>query len=142
MSPIRPVSVGPPPSIAVKLAINPPSFSIGEMVQLSVTAISNATKPITIYTWPNIFNPSLSQKHGSLVAFDKDTHEKLTLHTRDVCRGQINFTLGGPEDQFFVTLELGKPSVFNTSFDYNPTGAAVPGHRYLVDLQERENVDW
>jgi hypothetical protein len=49
----------------------------GERAKLSVTAISNASEPITIYTWPNIFYPGLSQKRGSLVASDKDTHEEL-----------------------------------------------------------------
>ena len=138
----RPVPTWPPPSIAVELAINPPSFKLGESVQLSVTAVSNASDPITIYTWSNILEPVYSQMRGSLVAFDQNTNQKLHLHTLDVSRLPINFTLGSAEDHFFVTLEPGRPSTFNADFVYNPYGAAVPGHRYLVDLQEGENVQW
>jgi hypothetical protein len=138
----RPVPTWPPPSIAVELDINPPSFKLGESVQLSVTAVSNASDPITIYTWSNILEPVYSQMRGSLVAFDQDTNQKLHLHTLDVSRLPINFTLGSAEDHFFVTLEPGRHSTFNADFVYNPYGAAVPGHRYLVDLQEGENVQW
>jgi hypothetical protein len=140
MSPISPTSVGLPPSIAVKLAIDPPSFKISERVRLSVTATSNASDPITIFNWPNIFNPSLSQMRGSLVAFDKATHEELILHTMVVKRGPVNYTLGGSDDEFFVTLEPGKPAEFSTPFGYGHT--TLPGHQYLVDLQEGESVDW
>jgi hypothetical protein len=141
MSPITPNPIGLPPSIAVKLAINPPSFRMSDRVRLHITAISNASEPITIYTWPNIFNPGLSQMRGSLVVSDKDTHEKLQLPTVDIERGLTNFTLGGPEDGAFVTLEPGRPTAFEgVSFAYG--SETLPGHRYLIDLQEGENVGW
>lgn len=102
---IRPDPVMAPPPIAVSLAINPPSFALGAKVELSFTAVSNASGPITIYTWPNIFYPRLSQERGSLVGADPDTLEELRLHILDVNRMEaINFTLGGPEDDLFVTL--------------------------------------
>jgi len=52
----------------------------------------------------------------------------------------FNFTLGSTEDDLFVTLEPGKPMVFHTVFDYG--FHALPGHRYLVDVHESENVGW
>jgi hypothetical protein len=134
------VTVGPPPSIAVKLAIDPPSFKMSDRVRLSVTAISNASTPITIYTWPNVFNPELAQMGSGLVAFDKETHKVLRLHDMDVKLGPINFTLGGTEDKFFVTLEPGKPSVSTTGFAYG--FGTLPGHKYLLDLKKAENVGW
>jgi hypothetical protein len=146
------MSIATPPSIAVTLAINPPSFKLGTQanVELSVTAVSNASYPITIHTWPNIFNPGLSQIHGSLAGVDQGTHEELNLHMIDIrLRGDSNFnyTLGGSHDEYFVALEPGQPRVFKTPF--SPAHAkegyrteALPGHRYLVDLQEGEAVDW
>lgn len=136
-----PISVGLPPSIGVELAISPPSFRLSDRVRLLVTAISNASEPITIYTWPNIFNPEVAQTGGSLVAFDKDIHEELKMHPMDVKLGPVNFTLGSDDDRFFVTLEPGKPSsVIYTPFLYG--FETLPGHRYLVDLQETDNVGW
>jgi hypothetical protein len=76
--------VAPPPSIAVTLAINPPNFTLGSHVELSVTAVSNAFYPITIDTWWKILNPRLSQERGSLVGVDKDTLKELPLHMIDV----------------------------------------------------------
>jgi hypothetical protein len=135
------MSITPPPSIAVQLAIDPPSFKISDRVRLSVTATSNASEPITIFTWPNIFNPRLSQFRGSLVASDKDTHEKLELNTmRIVERKPFKFMLGGYDDEFFVTLWPGRPTVFHTPFAYGQS--TLSGHRYLVDLKEGESVEW
>jgi len=86
-------------------AFNHPIFALGARVKLSVTAVSNASGPITIYTWTNIFYPRLSQERGSLVEADRDTLEERRLHIIDVNRMEaINFTLGGPEDELFVTL--------------------------------------
>jgi hypothetical protein len=153
------MSVEPPPSIAVTLAINPPSFKLGTQanVELSVTAVSNASYPITIRTWRNILDPGVSQIQGSLVGVDQDTHEELILHMIDINYGDFKFeyTLGGWDDKYYVTLEPGQPRVFNAPF--HPAHAdersracrplpcraqALPGHRYLVDLQEGEDVDW
>lgn len=145
---IRPDPVMAPPSIAVSLAINPPSFALGAKVELSIAAVPDSSGPITIYTWTNIFYPRLSQERGSLVEADRDTLEERRLHIIDVNRMEaINFTLGGPEDELFVTLEPGRPAVFKTTFAYGcgggyPKSKVLPGHRYLVDLQERESVDW
>lgn len=68
-----------PPSIAVTLALNPPNFKLGTDVELSVTAVSNATYPITIFTWPTVFNPELALRRGNIVGVDQDTGMKLPL---------------------------------------------------------------
>jgi len=146
------MSIAPPPSIAVALAIKPPIFKLGTQanVELSVTAVSNASYPITIHTWPNILNPGLSQERGSLVGVDQDTHEEFNMHMIDIRLRESppsNYMLGGSDDQYFVTLEPGQPRVFNTLFspayeNYGYEPAALPGHRYLVDLKEGEAVYW
>jgi hypothetical protein len=144
------MSVAPPPSVAVTLAINPSNFTLGSHVELSATAVSNASYPITVDTWPNIFNPGLSQQRGSLVGVDKDTHKELEMHVIDV-RMNAEFlndrTLGGVHDEYLVTLEPGQTRAFNTFF-YTAVGDiyhkpdVLPGHRYLIDLEESEQVGW
>jgi hypothetical protein len=56
-------------------------------------------------------------------------------------------TLGGKHDEYLVTLEPGQPQVFNTLFyaaygDKYHKPDILPGHRYLIDLEESEQVDW
>jgi hypothetical protein len=54
------MSIAPPPSIAITLAINPPIFKRGDHdVEMSVTAVSDASYPITIFTWPNVLTRGL-----------------------------------------------------------------------------------
>jgi hypothetical protein len=111
-----------PPLIAVTLAINPPNFKLGTDVELSVTAVSNATFPVTIFTWPSVFNLELAQKRGNFVGVDRDTGMKLPMHDIQVQRRGFNHTLGGPDDKYHVTLEPGQPFRFNSSF-YLPHGS-------------------
>jgi hypothetical protein len=144
-----PPSIVPPPSIAITLAINPPIFKRGDHdVEMSVTAVSDASYPITIFTWPNVLNPGLAQQRGNLRGFDRDTAEPLKMRTLFIKRMPYSFVLGGEDDEFFFTLEPGQPMKFNASFGLaddvgNYFGQAVlPGHRCLIDVQPGEQVEW
>lgn len=134
-SPILNIPTAPALSIAVTLAISPPAFKIGTPVELSVTAVSKAPQPITIFTWQHIFNVQLAQRRGNFVGWDQDTDVKLPLHEMDITLAPFNYMLGGPFDEYFVTLEPGQPSKFNSSFllAYE-TSSLLPGHRYLIDI--------
>ena len=143
------MALAAPPSIAITLAINPPNFRKGaDDVELSVTAVSNASYPITVFAWSKILNPGLAQLRGNLKAFDRDTAEPLPMHSMDMKRVPYSYVLGGLDDEFFVTLEPGKPAKFNASFglahdrggDYEHS--TLPGHRYLVDVVPGEEVEW
>ena len=142
----------PSPSIAATLAINPPAFALGSDVEISVTAISNATYPITIFTWPHVFNLELAQMRGNFVGVDRGTGMKLPMHDIQVQRDGFSHMLGGRDDEFHVTLEPGQPFRFNSSFYLShgsrfredpfydsglPEGQAnlLPGHRYLLDIR-------
>jgi hypothetical protein len=142
-----------PPSIAVTLAVNPPAFALGTDVELSVTAVSNATFPTTIFTWQFVFNLELAQVRGNFVGVDRDTGMKLPMHDIQIKRAGFDHTLGGPDDKYHVTLEPGQPFRFNSSFylahrsrfredpssDSDlPEGQAnlLPGHRYLLDIRK------
>jgi len=140
-----------PPSIAITLAINPPNFRMNDPVELSVTVISNASSPITVFTWPSILNPKLRQRQGDLVGFDQDTLEPLLLHTIDMSRLAYNHTLGSGDDKYHVTLEPGQPWTIKTPFAIARKFTSpllqglpmpLPGHRYLVDLAPDERLIW
>ena len=155
------MAIAPPPSVSVMLAVNPPAFKIGDPVELSVTATNDASYPITIFTWPTIFNVELAQQRGNFIGSDQDEGYDLPLHTIEVSRGKPCYTLGGKFDKFFVTLEPGQPFKFNSSFlmaqgpppyavpegldwtsanENAPDGTAykylLPGHRYLLDISD------
>ena len=83
--------IATPPSIAITLAINPPNFKTGAHdVELSVTAVSNASYPITVFTWPNVLNPGLAQLRGNFEGFDRGTSEPLK-------NGQLGRKKRGPQ---------------------------------------------
>jgi hypothetical protein len=143
------MSIAPPPSIAITLAINPPIFKRGDHdVEMSVTAVSDASYPITIFTWPNVLNPGLAQLRGNFIGFDRDTAAPLEMRTLAIKRITYSFVLGGVDDAFFFTLEPGQPMKFNASFGLaDDVGGyygqiALPGHRYLLDVQPGEKVEW
>jgi hypothetical protein len=162
------MAIAPPPSVAVTLAVNPPAFKIGEPVELSVYAVSDASYPITIFTWPTIFNVQLAQQRGNFIGRDQDEGWDLPLHTIDVSPGKPCYTLGGKFDEFFVTLEPGQPFKFNSSFllaqgpppyaapkglNWSPAAFdapdgstyknLLPGHRYLLDISDMySDMSW
>jgi hypothetical protein len=146
MSIAPPPPIVPPPSIAITLAINPPIFKRGgHDVEISVTAVSDASYPITVFTWPNILNPELAQMRGNLIGSDRDTAAPLEMETLAIKRIPYGFVLGGVDDAFFFTLEPGQPVKFNASFamaDEYDGQIALPGHRYLVDVRPGEEMQW
>jgi hypothetical protein len=137
-----------PPSISITLAINPPSFAPGAAVELSITAVSNASTPITIFTWPNIFNLRLAQKRANFKCVDRDTGEPLSMEiTKGPKRPGFSHKRGGIDDEYHLTLEPGQPLSVKESFALakRPTGgrhSTTPGHRYAFDVRHGEQVDW
>jgi hypothetical protein len=137
-----------PPSISIKLAVDPPSFSPGEAVELSITAVSHATTPITIFTWPNVFNLKLAQTRANFNCVDLDTGEPLFMElTKGPKRAGFNHERGSPDDKYHLTLEPGQPLKISESFGLaiQPTDgryAVTPGHQYVFAVRQGEHVDW
>jgi hypothetical protein len=150
------LSISPYPSIAVTLAINPPAFALGSDVEISVTAVTNVSYPITIFTWPHVFNLGLAQRRGNFEGWDRDTGMELPMREIAIDRASYDHRLGGRDDEFHVTLEPGKPIKFSPIFflahglsphmaerraegkEYLAEGDAelLPGRRYLLDIRE------
>jgi hypothetical protein len=137
-----------PSSISITLAIDPPSFAPGAAVELSITAVSNATIPITIFTWPNIFNLRLAQKRANFKCVDLGTGEPLSMElTKGPKRPGFSHERGGIDDEYHITLEPGQPLKISESFALakRPTEGSrsiIPGHRYTFEVRDGEQVDW
>jgi hypothetical protein len=136
------------PSISIKLAIEPSSFLPGDAVEISITALSHAPTPITIFTWPNVFNLKLAQKRADFKCVDLDTGEPLFMElTKGPKRAGFSHERGSPDDKFHLTLEPGQPLKISESFGLavrpiDGRYSVTPGHRYAFEVRQGEQVDW
>jgi hypothetical protein len=137
-----------PPSISITLAIDPPAFSPGDPVELSITAMSSASTPITIFTWPNVFNLKLAQRRKNFKCVDLDTGELLNMElTKGGKRPGFRHDRDSIDDKYHLTLEPGQPLKVSHSFGLArwPTEGRhtlTPGHRYAFEVRHGEEVDW
>lgn len=135
-----------PPSISATLALDPPNFKEGEAVELSITAVSHASGPITILTYSTVFNVPLAQRlrgfGGNFHCVDLDTNTPLRLQT-DAChmREPICHKLDDSDSQYFHTLHPGEAYKFSGPCVV-PHRELVPGHRYRLSVSEEEEVEW
>ncbi|KAJ9625115.1 hypothetical protein H2203_005070 [Taxawa tesnikishii (nom. ined.)] len=138
-------SASAPPSISVKLAIDPPRFAPGsseEPPSVSLTATSHASQPITIFTWPTIFNLALSQKRNNFTCLDLTSNTPLRLElTKGPQRSGFSRAKDGPDDVFFQTLDPETPVTFRAAFKLahrttEGRDAIVEGHRYRFGVRE------
>ncbi|KAI9712512.1 MAG: hypothetical protein M1828_001693 [Chrysothrix sp. TS-e1954] len=136
------------PPITIALSISPPNFSPGSAVELSITAISHAQTPLTIFTWPTIFHLDLAQRRRNFTCVDLETTEPLQLETtKGGKRPAFSRELGGKDDAHFRTLEPKEPVTFSGPFKLanrmvEGLYALVPGHRYQFGVQNGEGVSW
>jgi hypothetical protein len=130
-----------PPTITINLAVEPAKFHLEDQKPtLTFTAASNAAQPITIFTWPTIFNLSLAQRRRNFTCVDLTADKSLTVEkTKGPRRLSYDRTCGGGDDNFFCTLDPGKPV---ESFIV-ARGELVKGHRYRVGVSDGQAVhDW
>lgn len=144
-------SVAAPPSVSIKLVIDPPSFAPGNSDQapsISITVTSHASQPITIFTWPTIFNLELSQKRKNFTCLDLTSNTPLSLELIiGPKRPDYSRTKDGIDDERFWTLDPETPLTFKAAFKLarrQTEGRYVlkEGHRYQLDVQEGEVVRW
>ena len=142
------------PAISVNIAIEPASVTLGEPGSIILSTTLSHPTPITIYTWPTVFNLQLSQQRRNFFCTDlSNNNEPVRLETTKGGKrsGHISRVLGGKHDQYFVTLEPGKtveirfPFLLTTRLDNTPLqdGTLKAGHRYRFGFSEGECVwDW
>ena len=135
-----------PPEIAISMAIDPPNFVPGcsEAPTISITATSHATQPITIFTWPTIFNLQLAQRRKNFTCVDLTSNTPVFLElTKGPRRPGFSRTKGTGDDKYFFTLEPETPFTFKDSFQlaFRPTEgdlALAQGHRYRYSVSDGE----
>ncbi|KAJ5587786.1 uncharacterized protein N7459_003551 [Penicillium hispanicum] len=149
------MSTGPHqhPSISVALAITPSHFSSDNPhpnPTITLTAISDYPKPITIFTYNTIFHLDLSLYRSDFTCQDTtgtDTPRSMNI---DVSKGPrrpaFSRESGGPDDEYFVTLEPNTPFEFQHAFwlvdGEEAPSTFLPGHRYLLGAKEGAQVRW
>ena len=133
------------PAISVNISLEPAAVTLGAPCSIILSTTLSYPTPITIYTWPTVFNLDLSQIRKNfwcIYLSNNDEPVRLELTKGGKRSGYISRELGSFHDQFFVTLEPGKtvnitgPFVFTTRLDQ----PLVAGHRYRFGFSEGECV--
>ena len=136
------------PTVSIQISIDPPVFSPGAPVQLSITATLHASLPITIFTWPTIFHLSLAQDRTNFSCMDLHLNEAVNLNTTiGGKRPGFNRAKGGRDEVYFHTLEPERPKTFQSTFglalqDLDENGPIIPGHKYRFQLSKGEEIAW
>ncbi|KAF2141576.1 uncharacterized protein K452DRAFT_298283 [Aplosporella prunicola CBS 121167] len=130
------------PSIAVTLCLTPSSFpkDIEPLPELSISATLHATQPITIFTWPSIFNPSVALVRHNFFAEDLTTGEPVRMDTSKIKRRAYMHQRGDFDEKYHFTLHPGSTTV--VSHHFHPM-RFKPGHQYRLGVTEGEALpDW
>jgi len=132
-----------PPLVSVSLELDSYSFSQGEEVELSITATSHASTPITVFTWPTIFNPSLALRRKNFECLDLDTNTPLNLEkTKGGKRSGFVLRHGSADAEYCYTLMPEEPINFTAPFMIINYRGIVPGHRYRFGVCQGEKIEW
>ena len=138
-----PKSTTNPPVLSVSLALSSSNFLPGEEVELSITATSHASTPITIFTWPTISNIRLALKRKNFECVDLDINTPLNLEiTKGGKRGGFTSRSGSSDEKYFYTLMPGEPLVFTSPFKIANRRGATPGHLYRFGVSRGEKLEW
>ena len=143
MADLSPKSTMSPPVLSVSLALSSSNFSPGEEVELSITVTSHASGPITIFTWPTIFNIRLALKRKNFECIDLDTDTPLNLEiTKGGKRGGFTSRSGSNDEKYFYTLMPEEPLMFTSPFKIANRRGVVTGHRYRFGVRSGEKLEW
>jgi hypothetical protein len=132
-----------PPVLSVSLALSSSNFSADEEVELSITVISHASAPVTIFTWPTIFNTRLALKRKNFECIDLDTNTPLNLEiTKGGKRGGFTSRRGGTDEKYFFTLLPEEPHEFASPFKIANRAGVIPGHGYRFGVRHGEKLEY
>ena len=135
--------MAPPPSVSISLALDSSSFSPSEDVELSITVISHASAPITIFTWPTILNTRLALRRKNFECIDLDTNTPLNLEiTKGGKRGGFTSRSDSSDAKYFFTLMPEESLRFTTPFNIASSDGVVPGHRYRFGVRRGEKLEY
>jgi hypothetical protein len=126
------------------MIISPPILSLNDNSSLVITATLDHAEPVTIYTWPSIFNTDLAQRRYNFFCADLSDDKPVKLSYENAKRsGFVNRQIGGNDDQYMVTFYPGVPRTFTDGFvpAARRDRPLKPGHRYRFGIN-RPLLSW
>lgn len=112
-------------SISLSLAPNPHRYSSPSPPLLSISAVSHASRPLTILTWHTLLHPHLALRQSASRITDLTSGAEVGQTTVQLSRAPLQRRAGAADEQFFLTLFPEQPVTVNTPLGY-PVGANGP----------------
>ncbi|KAI8946390.1 hypothetical protein F4801DRAFT_71160 [Xylaria longipes] len=130
--PVSQSTHGPPVDIQVSFDRPTHSYSQPEPPRVIIRAISRAQYPITLYTWRRPLDPKGALTSNGYVITDLATDNPVKTTYLMINRGPQLRVRGGPDDQFFLTLQPNTPVELSTGFGRGG-GGIKPDPRTVVE---------
>lgn len=129
-----------PPSVTATLSLDMSDLSGELAAELSISAVSHALAPVTVWIWSSVLHAKVAQGPGAFTLTHLDTNT--SVPTQEMFRTEQD---GGihPNDRYFPTLHPEQPSKFRvpiTSFRSKQL-AMKPG-RYRLAVTNRVELQW
>jgi hypothetical protein len=122
------------PRIDISLSLDPPShsFSRSRPPKLTITLVSRAETPITLFTWntPLALPDALTNK--GITITDSATGQAVQTASFTVNRAPLKLTKGTPDEKYFVTLPPNIPLKLSTGFGRGG-GSVKPDPKAVVE---------
>lgn len=155
------------PTLEIHLLISPPIFSLSQIANkevlpptLTTTATLHHDKPVTLYTWPSIFNLKLAQVRHNFFCYDISSSNyqdakpiDLAVYNAGKQAGTISRRIGSKDDKFWVTLYPNQQVTFAEKFALATRDGSLirwdvvlkAGHRYRYGIKRmflKDSVKW
>lgn len=137
------------PTISTILSL-PPDIYIEQQPTLTITLKLTAPAPITIFTWPTIFNPRLALRRHNFRLHDVSTEPPTPIHlesTKGPKRPGFSYRKNNFDEKYYVTLYPGVDFEIQCPFlimHRDMPGTGLPrfhvGHRYRLRMTGEEKV--
>ena len=107
-----------PPKLSVVLSLSPSTYHFSNPTppKLSLTINSNASRPLTLFAWGSPLWPELALCQRGFVITDLTTGAEVTQTMINSQRPAITRYKGGPDDEYYLTIHPGTPTVVSTPF--------------------------
>lgn len=129
------------PRIDVTLSISPSTHSFSQPIPptLTLTLLSHATSPITLFTWNTPFHLLHSLSNSSLSIYNTTTSTAVPTSKILLQRPAIKRIRGSHDEVLFLTLEPGIPITLSRPFGRTATTKPLPKHMITNGWERDEN---
>ncbi|KAG9656981.1 hypothetical protein KCU95_g11873, partial [Aureobasidium melanogenum] len=137
------------PTISTTLSLSSQIY-VEQQTTLTITLNLTAPAPITIFTWPGIFNPQLALRRRNFTLHDMSTKPPTPIHleiTKGPKRPGFSRRKNNSDEKYYVTLYPGVDLEIQYPFlimHRNMPGTGLPrfqvGHRYRFGITDEGKV--